>query len=100
MSGRSCGNHRHGNSPLRRTMPATNVCSDLVGKPGRRTATLNINNHQRQFGDYSQVHRFQNFRQTPGPEVEVAASAPANEAPIAVAQPEIFVFTLNGSHTQ
>jgi len=29
------------------------------------------------------------FRQTPGPEVVVTANAPAKEAPIAVAQPEI-----------
>ena len=29
------------------------------------------------------------FRQTPGPEVDVTANAPANEAPILEAQPEI-----------
>ena len=29
------------------------------------------------------------FRQMPGPEVEVAASAPANEAPMALAQADI-----------
>ena len=59
MSGRSCGNHRHGRFTVTSEQCLQQVCLLRFGRQtGRRTATLNINNHQRQFGDYSQVHRF------------------------------------------
>ena len=59
MSGRSCSNHRHGRFAVTSEQCLQQVCLlRFGGQTGRRTATLNINHHQRQFGDYSQVHRF------------------------------------------
>ena len=89
MSWRSCGNDRHRRFTVTPNKACNkSVCSDLVGKPveGPPRCTLITTN-----GNSVITARFiaSDFRQTPGPEVEVAANAPANEAPIAVAQPEI-----------
>jgi len=78
-----------GLSPLRpKSTCSRSVCSLLVGRPVEgppRCTSITTS------GSSSMTARFMasDFRQMPGPEVDVAASAPANDAPTALAQPDI-----------
>ena len=78
-----------GLSPFRpKSTCSKSVCSDLVGRPvaGPPRCTSSTTK-----GSSMMTARFMasDFRQIPGPEVEVTASAPAKEAPKADAAPLI-----------
>ena len=78
-----------GDSPLRPKRACNrSVCSLFVGRPvdGPPRCTSMTTS-----GSSSITARFMasDLRQMPGPDVEVAANAPANDAPMALAHPEI-----------
>ena len=78
-----------GLSPLRpKRAWSKSVCSDLVGRPVEGPPRCTSNTTR---GNSVMTARFMasDFKQTPGPDVDVTASAPAKEAPMAVEQPEI-----------
>lgn len=88
-----------GLSPLRPNNACNkSVCSDLVGRPveGPPRCTSSTTS-----GSSVMTARFiaSDFRQTPGPEVEVTASAPAKRADRSGATGNL-VFALHGHHAQ